>query len=48
MFILGIILITLNLLISSRQKTMNLGRELDYINPFLFLGRVICIIVSFF
>lgn len=48
MFILGIILIILNLFISSRQRTMNLGRGLDYINPFLFLGGVICIIVSFF
>lgn len=48
MFIFGIILLILNIFISSRQKTMNLGRELDYINPFLFLGGIICIIVSFF
>lgn len=48
MFILGVILIILNLFISSRQKTMNLGREIDFISPFLFLGGVICIIVSFF
>lgn len=48
MLVLGIILILLNLFISKKQRQMDVGRELDYINPLLFLGGIICIIISFF